>query len=361
MKGTMKAQIFYEAENMIMEEIPISEISPIDILVKVKSVGICGSDISYYYGLSPVGTETGKGPLVLGHEFTGEVIEVGSVPNMLGLFKPGDRVVVNPVQNCNACYECAEGRTHLCSNLFVPGVTSNGGFAQYCSSRYTGLFKLPDDISYPVGAFTEPLACALNGVKKLSIRLGDFVIIFGPGAMGMMMIQLCKAMGAANIALIGNTNDWRLEQGKKIGADYIFSTGNKDSKYYTADLKQTISEITKGRLADRAIVPTSSNLAFEQAVEVVGNCGIVVHYGLPGGDDVFKIPALDFHTMDKEIRSAWLAPLAWPGAIRALKEGIVKVEQLITGTYPLEKTEEAIRLLKTDPGKQLKALIEVSK
>lgn len=361
MKGTMKAQVFYEAEKMSMEEIPIPEISPIDVLVKVKSVGICGSDISYYYGLSPVDTETGKGPLVLGHEFTGEVVEVGSAAEMLGIYKPGDRVVVNPVQNCNACYACADGRTHMCSNMFVPGVSANGGFAEYCSSRYTGLFKLPEDVSYAEGAFTEPLACALNGIKKLGIRIGDFVVIFGPGSMGMMMVQLCKAMGAGKIALVGSRNDWRLEQGKKIGADYIFSVNNKDSKYYTPDIKKSIMDITKGRLADRAIVPTSSNSAFEQAVGVVGNCGIVVHFGLPNEDDVFKIPALSFHTMDKQIKSAWLAPLAWPGAIRSIEEGLVKVDKLITSTFPLEKTEEAIRLLKEDPGEQLKVQIEVSK
>ena len=102
MKGKMKAQVFYEAEKMKMEEIPIPEVTDIDVLVKVKNCGICGSDISYYYGLSPVGTADGKGPIVLGHEFTGEVVEVGKVPEMLGLFAPGDRVVVNPVQNCNA-------------------------------------------------------------------------------------------------------------------------------------------------------------------------------------------------------------------------------------------------------------------
>lgn len=362
MKGTMKAQVFYEAEKMYMEEIPVPEITPVDVLVKVKSVGICGSDISYYYGLSPVGTATGKGPLVLGHEFTGEVTEVGSVPEMLGLFKPGDRVVVNPVQNCNACYACADGKTHLCENSFVPGVTSNGGFAEYCASRYTGLFKISDDISYSVGAFTEPLACAYNGIRKLGIRIGDFVAVFGPGAMGMMMIQMCKAMGAGKVALMGAVNDdWRLEQGKKVGADYIFNVADKNSKYYTADLKKTISELTRGRLADRSIVPTSSNAAFEQAVDIVGNCGVIVHFGLPNEDDVFKIPALSFHTMDKEIRSAWLSPLAWPAAIRSLEEGIVKVESLVTGTYPLEKTEEAIRLLKTNPGEQLKIQIEVSK
>ncbi|MBM3699726.1 MAG: zinc-binding dehydrogenase [Actinobacteria bacterium] len=360
MEGKMKAQVFYEAEKMKLEEIPVPEVSPIDVLVKVKQVGICGSDISYYYGFSPVGTATGKGPIVLGHEFTGEVVEVGDVPAMLGLFAPGDRVVVNPVQNCNACFSCAEGKTHLCEKLNVPGVTVNGGFAEYCVSRYTGLFKLPDSVSYAAGAFTEPLACVVNAIKKLEINPGDFVTIFGPGSMGMMMTQMCKSMGAGKVALVGASNDWRLEQGKKAGADYLLNASLKSSKYYTPDLKQSIADLTKGKLSDRALVPTSDNSAFEQAVEVTGNCGIIIHFGLPNEEDVMKIPALSFHTMDKEIRSAWLAPLAWPAAIRSLEEGLVKVEELVTANFPLEETEKAIKTLKTDPGKQLKIQITVS-
>ncbi|MEI7616403.1 MAG: alcohol dehydrogenase catalytic domain-containing protein [Actinomycetota bacterium] len=362
MEGKMKAQVFYEAEKMTLEEIPIPEVTDIDVLVKVKNVGICGSDISYYYGLSPVGTSTGKGPIVLGHEFTGEVVEVGRVAQAMGLYKPGDKVVVNPVQNCNACLPCAKGQTHLCENLNVPGVTTNGGFAEYCVSRYTGLFKLPENVSFASGAFTEPFACVVNAIRKLAIEPGDFVAIFGPGAMGMMMTQLCKSVGAGRIALIGATNDdWRLEQGKKFGADYIFNVTDKNSKYYTADLKKNISELTGGQLANRTIVPTSSNPAFEQAVEISGNCSIIVHFGLPNEGDVFKIPALSFHTMDKQIRSAWLAPLSWATAIKSIQEGLVKVEPILTGTYPLEKTEEAIRLLKTNPGEQLKIQIIVSK
>ncbi len=360
MKGKMKAQVFYEAEKMKLEEIPVPEVGPIDVLVKVKKVGICGSDISYYYGLSPVGTATGKGPLVLGHEFTGEVVEVGDVPAMLGLFSPGDRVVVNPVQNCNACFSCAEGKTHMCEKLNVPGVTVNGGFAEYCVSRYTGLFKLPDAVSYAAGAFTEPLACVVNAIKKLEINPGDFVTVFGPGSMGMMMTQMCKSTGAGKVALVGASNDWRLEQGKKAGADYLFNASLKSSKYYTPDLKQSIAELTRGKLSDRALVPTSNNSAFEQAVEVTGNCGIIIHFGLPNEDDVMKIPALSFHTMDKEIRSAWLAPLVWPAAIRSLEEGLVKVEELVTGNFSLEETEKAIQTLKNNPGKQLKIQITVS-
>jgi L-iditol 2-dehydrogenase len=91
MADMMQAQVFYEGEKMELEEIPIPEVTDIDVLVKVKNCGICGSDISYYYGLSPVGTATGKGPLVLGHEFTGEVVEVGAVAKSMNLFKPGDR------------------------------------------------------------------------------------------------------------------------------------------------------------------------------------------------------------------------------------------------------------------------------
>ncbi|GAG94903.1 unnamed protein product, partial [marine sediment metagenome] len=203
MAEKMKAVVFYEAERMKLEEIPIPEVTDVDVLVKVKNVGICGSDISYYFGLSPVGTSTGKGPLVLGHEFTGEVVKVGKVPEQLGLFKEGDKVVVNPVQHCNACYSCAQGQTNLCENISVPGVTVNGGFAQYCVSNYTGLFKLPDNVSFSSGAFTEPLACVIYAVKKLYIKPGQFIAIFGPGPMGQMMVQMTKSVGAGKVVLVG--------------------------------------------------------------------------------------------------------------------------------------------------------------
>lgn len=356
MTEKMKAQVFYEAEKMELEEIPVPEVADVDVLVQVKNCGICGSDISYYYGLSPVGTATGKGPLVLGHEFTGEVVEVGAVAKSMNLFKPGDRVVVNPVQHCNACYACAAGHTNLCVNLYVPGVTANGGFAEYCVSRYTGLFKLPDSVSYAAGAFTEPLACAVYGIKKLDIEMGQFVAIFGPGPMGLMMVQLAKSVGAGKIALIG-TRDYRLKAGKEWGADYVFNIQDKESPYYVQDLKEAIADLTHGALADRAIVPTSSNDAFEQAIDITGNAAILVHFGLPNEGDVIHVPALSTHTMDKQIRFSWLAPLAWPPAIRAISEGLVHVESLTSDTVPLERTGEAIRNLRNRIGDPTKVQV----
>jgi threonine dehydrogenase-like Zn-dependent dehydrogenase len=345
MAEKMKAQVFYEAEKMDLEEVPVPEVTDIDVLVRVRNCGICGSDISYYYGLSPVGTPTGKGPLVLGHEFTGDVVEVGAVAKSLNLFQPGDRVVVNPVQHCNACYACAAGHTNLCENLYVPGVTANGGFAEYCVSRYTGLFKLPESVSYAAGAFTEPFACAVYGLKKLAIEPGQFVAIFGPGPMGLMMVQLARSVGAGKIALVG-TRDYRLEEGKKWGADYVFNIHDEASPYYVEDLKEAIADLTHGALAERAIVPTSANEAFEQAIDITGNAAILVHFGLPNEGDVIHVPALSTHTMDKQIRFSWLAPMVWPTAIRAISEGLVNVESLITDTVPLAEAEEAIRNLK---------------
>jgi len=358
--NTMKAQVFYDAENMKLEDVPIPEVGDTDVLVKVKSVGICGSDISYYYGLSPVDTPTGKGPIVLGHEFTGVVDKVGKVPQALGLFKEGDRVVVNPVQFCNACYSCAEGKTHFCENMNVSGVSYDGAFAEYALANYTGLFKLPDDVSFSEGAFTEPLACVVNAFKKADMEPGSFVIVAGPGPMGQMMVQLAKSMGAGKVVLTG-TRDYMLELGKAHGADYVFNVRDKNSKYYAADLKKEIADLTEGKLADRAFVPTSSNAAFEEAIDLVGNCGILIHFGLPNADDVIHVPALSFHTMDKEIRSAWLSPMVWPTTLRILKNGLVDVKPLVSHTYSLEDTEKAIINLKNRVDNPMKVQIKVSK
>ena len=358
MAETMRAQVFYEKEKMSLEEVAVPEIGADDVLVKVKDVGICGSDISYYFGMSPLGTDSGKGPMVLGHEFTGIVAKVGKIPATKGLFKEGDRVVVNPVQHCNACPACASGNTHTCQNLSVPGVTTDGGFAEYCVSNYTGLFKLPDNVSFQAGAMTEPLACAVNGMNKLDIEPGQFVTVIGPGAIGMMMVQIARAYGAGKVALVG-TRDYRLEKGKEYGADYLFNTKDEKSPYYAEDLKEAVADVTHGRLAERVIVPAGPNEAFETGVEIAGETGIIVHFGLPDEGAVFKIPALSFHTMDKQIRSAWLAPMVWPQTIRMVEEGLVELESLVTHVRPLEETGQAIVDLRNRVDEPMKVEIEM--
>jgi threonine dehydrogenase-like Zn-dependent dehydrogenase len=194
------------------------------------------------------------------------------------------------------------------------------------------------------------------GVKKLDVEPGQFVAVFGPGPMGLMMVQLIKSVGAGKVALIG-TRDYRLEAGKKWGADYVFNVKDEDSPYFVKNLKEAITDVTHGALADRAIVPTSSNAAFEQAIDITGNAAILVHFGLPDTGDVIHVPALSTHTMDKEIRFSWLAPLSWPAAIRAISEGLVNVDALISETVPLEKAGQAIQDLRSRTGDPTKVQV----
>ena len=342
MAERMRAQVFYEPRVMRLEERPIPRLSEIDVRVRVRSCGICGSDLSYYSGVNPLATPTGRGPLVLGHEITGEIVELGSAVKRLNLFKAGDRVVVNPVQNCNACSSCAGGAPHMCPNTTVPGASVDGGFAEYCVSRYTGLFVLPEGLGYTAAAFVEPVACVVHGLEKLEVKPGQSVVVFGPGPMGLLIVQLARVVGAGRVVLVG-TRDDRLEAGRRCGADAVFNIRDAGSPAYTADLKGAIADLTRGAMGDRAILATSDPAAFTQALEVTGKLGIVVYFALPAQEDVLQFPALPSKVMEKEIRFSRVSPLAWPTAIRLVAQGQVKVETLLSGCMPLEETVEGFR------------------
>jgi len=357
MADKMKAQVFYEPNKMKLEEVDVPQIGDDELLVRVKACGICGSDVAYYYGLSPLETETGKGPLILGHEYTGEVVKVGKLPKEAGLFKEGDRVVLNPLQYCFACEICGKGQFNLCENKTVLGVSVNGGFAEYSKCKATAAVKLPDNVSYEHGALTEPLACAFYGIKNMQIELGQFCVVFGGGAIGLMMVQLIKSSGASKVVLV-ETVDYRLELGKELGADETFNVVDRESKYYCSDLKQAIGDMTDGKFADRAITPTGVVAAMEQAIDVTGRRSIIVFFGLPGENDYVRVPALQSIFWDKTIRFSWLAPLTWPSALQALSAGLVKVDKLVTHEFDLDQLEQALDMVKGKKEKVMKVVIK---
>ncbi len=356
MAKTMKAQVFYEPNDMRLEEVPIPEIGADEVLVKVKACGICGSDIAYYFGASSLETPTGKGPLILGHEYTGEVVEVGDIPKAMGLFKPGDRVVLDPVQYCNACDVCYRGQTNLCENKTVLGVSTNGGFAEYSKSKYTGVHPLPDNVSYEHGALTEPLACATYAIKNLEVEPGDFCVVIGPGAIGCMMVQLAKSSGAGTVALLG-TRDYRLEIGGSLGADILINTADKNSKHYVEDVKAKIADLTGGKMANRVVVATGSVEAMELALAISGRRSIIVYFGLPGDEAVVRVPALEQILWDKTIRFSWLAPGTWQTALGALASGLVNVEPLVSHTFKLEELTDALTKVRDRVGNPMKPVV----
>ena len=219
----MKAAVFYEPNDLRLEDVSEPDIAEDEVLVEVAACGFCGSDVEYYYGKSPVGTADGKGPLVLGHEFAGQIVGLGKLAASYGLAE-GDRVAVNPIQSCNACMSCRAGKPQFCANLSVLGVTTNGGFATFAKTKAAHAYKLPDSLTDEQGAFVEMLSAAVNAVRKADVQPGDFVVVYGPGPVGLSMVQLLKNEGA-RVAVVG-TRDYRLNLAKELGADFTFKAAD---------------------------------------------------------------------------------------------------------------------------------------
>jgi len=358
MEGTMKAVNFYEPLVMKVEEHPIPQIADNEVLVRVKAVGICGSDVSYYYGHSPLDTPDGKGPLYLGHEASGVIAEVGGIPKKLGLFKEGDRVAINPVQQCNACPACMRGEFNVCPNCEVIGVSVNGCFAEYVKVKYTHAYKIPDEVGFESAALSEPLACATHGIFNLNIKLGQTVVVYGLGGIGLMMTQLAKAAGAGKVIAIG-VRDYGIEKALATGADYAINVRDKGSKYYAGDTAARVRELNGGELAPRCIVPTSNIEALQDALNVTGACSTVCYFGLPSPEDRLQIDVLSAIQSERTIRFAWLAPLVWDNVFHTVASGKVDLSPIITNKFSLDQTEEGIKYMKESKDDKIKGVVLV--
>jgi L-iditol 2-dehydrogenase len=342
----MKAAVFYEAEDLRLEDVPEPEAGPDEVVVRVLACGFCGSDVEYYYGKSPLGTEDGKGPLVLGHEVCGQVVQAGELAESYGLVE-GDRVAINPVQSCNSCNYCRAGHLQFCPNASTLGVTSNGGFAELAKTKIAHAYKLPDSLSDEQGAFVEMLSSAVYAVHRADVEPGNFAVVYGPGPVGLSMVQLLKAKGAA-VAIVG-TRDYRLQLAKEMGADCAFNARDTSSPFYVDDLASAIRAANDGKLADRVLVATAAVDANQQAIEISGPASTVVLMGLAGPEDAISVPLLGNLYLDKTIRFSLLYPLQWPTTIRLLEEATVDTSRIITHSASLDGIASAIeRVLNRD-------------
>jgi L-iditol 2-dehydrogenase len=327
----MKAAVFYEPHDIRVEDIPEPEIAEDEVLVEVAACGFCGSDVEYYYGKSPVGTADGKGPLVLGHEFSGRVVGLGKIAGTYGL-QEGDRVAVCPIQSCGACDSCRAGRPQFCANLSVLGVTTNGGFAELAKTKAAHAYKLPDNLSDEQGAFVEMLAAAVNAVRKAEVEAGDFAVVYGPGPVGLSMVQLLKNEGA-RVAIVG-TGGYRLDVAKALGADFVFEAGD--------DLGERVQAVNGGRLADRVIVATGSMAANQQALEISGPGSTVIFMGVTAPEDAVNVPMLTSLIQDKTIRFSLWYPFQWPKTIGILAHNELDTGPIITHSASLDGIGAAI-------------------
>jgi L-iditol 2-dehydrogenase len=288
---------------------------------------------------------------------SGTVDKIGDVAAAKSRLKPGDHVVVNPVQSNPDSPWTRKGLSNVDLGN-VTGVSYDGGLAEYVTSHWYWTVKIPAGMDLDHAASTEPLACAVYAVNRCDIEPGQFVAIFGPGPVGLMMAQLAKAKGAGTVLLVG-TRDNRLELGRELGADLIANTRDASSPHHVNDLAAFIRDHNDGELADRAIAATSSIAAIDLALSTTGRESTVIIFGLPGDKDVYKLPGLESMLSDKTIRFSWLAPNTWPEAVDAIASGKVRIGEIQTHQMPLEDLPEAIRMLRDREGGVLKTLIKV--
>ncbi|MFB9276048.1 zinc-binding dehydrogenase [Cohnella cellulosilytica] len=268
----MQALVQYEkgSRKVRLETIPApDELGPKDILMRVQAVGVCGSDLHIYHGTNgfPV-----KPRLVLGHEFTGVVVDVGPE---VRLFRKGDRIVSEtPVYVCDACVYCRSGQFDLCPRRLAFGATADGGMAQYVRTREAICHRVPDGLSPVQAALTEPAAVAYNAVAHHShIRPGDHVVIIGPGPIGLMCLQVAKLASPGHLAIVGTKRDaQRLALAERFGADEVIVVEEEDA------VARTMA-VGDGFGADLVVDCVGISATLQSSIEMVRHGGQVTKVG----------------------------------------------------------------------------------
>lgn len=342
----MKALVKYDntPECVEIREVPVPELTPDQVLLKVHAVGICGSDLEMYhhsitFEVSP--------PVVLGHEFSGVIERVGE--NVRG-FKPGDRVVSETAAYvCGECVQCRTGSYNLCSNRLGFGVKINGADAPYVAVRQGILHHVPDNVDLADAALTEPLCVAYNAlVVKSRIRPGDTVVVLGPGAIGLMATQVARVCGAANIVLAGLPRDRRrLDTGRGLGATHTVDLS-------TDDIGDLVSGLTGGVGADLVVDAAGPAATVKLAMELVKRNGQItkIAWG-PKPLDLSLDPLLSKAVALQGVFShTWDT---WERALRLQARGQVNLHDMISHRVPLEEWKVAFDAL--ERGEAIKALI----
>ena len=326
----MRVAMYYNNRDVRLEEIPTPTIGPGELLVKVLASGICGSDVMEWYRIK-------KAPRVLGHEITGEIVEIGKGVERYHI---GDRVFVSHHVPCNTCRYCLNGFHTVCDTLRTTNFDP-GGFAEYIRvpkiNVDRGVFVLPDEISFEEGVFIEPLACVLRGQRLARLKPGQTVFVIGSGISGVLHMALARASGAGWI-IASDIDQYRLKAAKRYGAD---------EGIYAKEVNPTkIREINKGRLADLVIVCAGTISAYIQALQSVDRGGTVLCFAPlePGLNFVF--PFFDFWNDGITLLSTYGgSPFDITTAIELIRVRRLPLREMVTHRLSLAETGLGFQLV----------------
>lgn len=331
----MKAAIMPEVGKIDLIDVEIPQMQEDEILVKVKAVGICTFEQGFYYGKS-------KGfPFAGGHEICGVVEKIGA--NVSQRLKEGDKVVVLSLTRCGECYYCRKGYDNQCENAKdtqkIKGIDGPGGFAEYFVAKGYEVFKIDESVPYERGILAEPLACVTHSLNVANINSGDYALICGAGAMGIIHLLLAKLRGAK--VIVSEPNELRRNKALEFGADYVVDPINEK-------LEEVIQGITDGRGVEKAFFTAGGKAAIEGAISALAIRGVLVIYGGTGANDCFTVDPKMFHYKEVTITGVTKhtkESIRVAAELLSLKE--LPLDKLITSQFPFEKIEDAIKEAKS--------------
>lgn len=323
-----QAMVMTDVRKFELQDIPMPEVKPDEIGVKVRSISICGSDMGFFDGKA-FSIFPDSLPFVLGHEVAGEVYEVGS--NVTD-FKVGDRVCLEPgVPDCT-CEFCMTGRYNMCKNVkFLATPPYEGAMKRYISYPAFKAFKLADNMSFTAGALCEPLSVGLHAVRRGRVSVGKTVTILGGGAIGMCTLLAAKAYGASRI-IVCDLFDSHLDKALELGATDVINSGNVDPI-------EKIKELTGGEGTDVVFETAGAPITASQTAYIVKTGGTIVMVG-----NILKEVPFSFRQLyrkEAEVRAVFRYTNTYPIAIQAISTGRIDVEKLVSSVFPFEKSEEA--------------------
>lgn len=326
--------------NIEISDVQMPEPKEGEALLRVKSAGICGSDIGAFRGTNGLVSY----PRIIGHEIAGEVISIPE--NNKNGIKPGDRVIVDPYLYCGHCYPCSIGRTNCCVDLKVLGVHVDGGMAEYFCHPADMLLKVPDDMPWDIIPLAEPLTIALHGIHRLNLKAGEHIAINGAGPIGLLAAMVALHYGAEPIMI--DLVKERLDFAKSLGVRYTINLREED-------LVEKVSEYTNGRMAECVMEASGANSAIRATLDIVSHAGRIALTGWPKQET--PIPTDMITRKEVDVRGARTSAGEFPEAIDLIYHQKVDVRRILTKVISIDEAPETIRDIEKNPGDYMKVNI----
>lgn len=333
----MKALVLDGIGDLNLREVANPVVKSGEVLVKIKASGICGSDIPRVYTKG-----TYHFPTIPGHEFSGEIVEVGENVDA-GLI--GKKTAVFPILPCRECASCQIGEFAQCKNYNYFGSRCDGGFAEYLSVPVWNLVFGDDNLTYEEMAMAEPAAVAVHALRQAGVEIGDTVAIFGAGPIGLMLAEWAKAWGATKV-ILSDIDDNKIEFAKSLGHEYVINSLKENAV-------ERIMEITDGCGADLCLEGAGASVTFDQCMCAARTFGRVVLMGNPSGDMTLTQKGY-WEILRKQltIKGTWNSSYIdmpkndWKLALNAMAKGLIDVKPFITHRLSLEEYKPAFEMMR---------------